>query len=804
MRQSLPADATVAGRLPPRARLRVTLILKPRHPAALAAYARAVSTPGSPSFRRYLRPAEFGRRFGASPGQIAVVRRTLVGLGLHPGPASAGHLSIPLRATAAGLERGLSISLLMVSRPGRRTAVSADVAPSLKTRAARLVQSILGLDAGSSPRPLLVRPAPGFRRTLGSAPSPPTVTSGPQPCAQASSQAGGAGAYTADQIASAYGFSGLYAGGDDGSGVTVAVYELESDNPADIAAYESCYGIHASVSYVPVDGGAGSGSGSGEAALDIENLIGLAPGANVLVYQGPNSTSGAPGSGPYDTFSAIVNQDRAQVVSVSWGQCEAGLGAASAIAENTLFEQAAVQGQTIVAAAGDGGSEDCNAGGTAPQTQLAVDDPSSQPWVIGVGGTTLTSLGPRPTESVWNSGGTISAGLPQPGAGGGGISTFWAMPPSQLDAAPALNVLGAGSTGALCGQPSGYCRQVPDVAANADPTTGYEIYWNGSHSQLGQPSGWQTVAGTSAAAPVWAALMTLGDASRACHGSRLGFAGAALYHAAGHSYANDFNDVRTGNDDFTATNEGKFAAGPGYDEASGLGTPNAAALAPALCAGTLRVMSPGRQRSTAHAHVSLRLTSGDSPGTAVHLNAAGLPPGLSLNPVTGVIAGRPQRTGRFDVTVAAQDPFGANTSIAFSWSVGAAPRVSHRWVSGLASQRPHLGFTLTAGRDAPAFAQLRLRLPSDLRLVSTRQVGLGSGRTPRTHFRARLVHGTLQITLRRPLKELRLVLTYPDLRVDVRRRAQPGHRGDASKLDLRIVDTGAGTTEIGARLAPGR
>ena len=515
IRQPAPAEATVAGRLPAQARLRVTVTLKPRHPAALAAYARAVSTPGNASFRRYLRPAQFGRRFGASPAQIALVRRALDAHGLHPGPASAGHLSIPLSATAAALDRGLSISLLKLSLPGRRTAVAANLAPSMEAGPARLVQAIVGLDS-QAPRPLMIRPSPGFRRAVRAPPSSPAVTSGPQPCAQARGQAGNASAYTADRIASAYGFSGLYAAGDDGSGVTVAVYELEPDNPADIAAYQACYRTSASVNYVPVDGGVGSGAGSGEAALDIENLIGLAPDATVLVYQGPNSNSGAPGSGPYDTFSAIVNQDRARVISVSWGECEAALGAGSAAAENTLFEQAAVQGQSIVAAAGDGGSEDCDTGGALPQTQLAVDDPSSQPYVIGVGGTTLNSLGPPPVESVWNSGGTVSAGLFRPGAGGGGTSSFWPMPASQLQAAPSLNLLGGATTGPHCGQPGGYCREVPDVSAEADPSTGYLIYWNGSHSQLGQPSGWQTVGGTSAAATVWSALMALANASSGC------------------------------------------------------------------------------------------------------------------------------------------------------------------------------------------------------------------------------------------------------------------------------------------------
>ena len=148
-----------------------------------------------------------------------------------------------------------------------------------------------------------------------------------------------------------------------------------------------------------------------------------------------------------------------------------------------------------------------------PQTQLAVDDPSSQPFVTGVGGTTLSALGPRPSESVWNGGnGTLAAGV-QAGAGGGGISDLWRMPPAQLYASPALRLLGAGLTGSQCGHPGGYCREVPDVSADADPATGYVIYWNGSGSQPLQESGWQTIGGTSAAAPVWSALIALADAS---------------------------------------------------------------------------------------------------------------------------------------------------------------------------------------------------------------------------------------------------------------------------------------------------
>src|SRR6185312_15659686 len=119
-------------------------------------------------------------------------------------------------------------------------------------------------------------------------------------------------------------------------------------SPSDVAAYQACYGTHTSVGYVPVDGGAGSGPGEGEAAMDIETVIGLAPAASILVYQGPNSAAGS-----YDTYAAIIGQDRASVVSVSWGSCEADVGPSTMAAENVLFQEAAVQGQTVLASSGD-------------------------------------------------------------------------------------------------------------------------------------------------------------------------------------------------------------------------------------------------------------------------------------------------------------------------------------------------------------------------------------------------------------------------------------------------------------------
>ncbi len=806
---SVPAGAVFSGGVSSATRMHVTVTLTPRNPVGLAAYARAVSTPGSAAYHQYLTPSDFARRFGATPAQVARVQRSLRARGLSPGAVSRGGLSISITATAARLERAFKVSLRRLSLPDHRLAITADAAPAIPRAVSGSVQSVVGLDTTSAPRPLLLRAGAnpstaaetgGARRT--SRARAHVATGGPQPCAAASSDAPGQDAYTADEFASAYGFSGLYGEGDNGKGVTVAVYELEPDDPGDIAAYQSCYGTHATISYVPVDQGAGSGPGSGEAALDIENLIGLAPDVNVIVYQGPNSNSGAPGAGPYDTFSSIINQDRARVVTVSWGQCESQLGQTDAEAENSLFEQATVEGQSIVAASGDSGAQDCDGSGTLPETQAAVDDPSSQPFVTGVGGTTIQALGPRPTESVWNSGGTILSGMLQPGASGGGVSSLWSMPTPQLTSAAALDVRTAQAAGSACGHPGGLCREVPDVSADGDPATGYLIYWNGSGSVSGQPTGWQGIGGTSGAAPLWAALLALADGSRACAGSAIGYANPALYEAAGAAYATDFNDVTSGNNDFTGTNGGRYAAAAGYDPATGLGTPNAASLAASLCANRITMTNPGAKRSTVHQSVSLTLHAKASSGEALTYAASGLPAGLKLNASTGKITGRLTRAGVYTVRAGAHDSQSQTAGATFVWTVGGPPAISRLSLRSTAAG-PQLAFTVTAGRHAPALRTLQITVPHALIVRSGRGVSVTSTARKPTHLRfsGHVSRGSvLTVRLRKTAGSVRITLAAPSLAERGGRVANAllGHR---QLVKVSVVDASSRRTRLNEKVS---
>lgn len=659
----LPAGTTVAGAVSPGRELHVTVTLAPRSASVLAQDAQAVSDPASSRFHRYLTEAQFVRRFAPTQASVDAVLSSLRRHGLSPGTVSPNRLAIPIAGSAGAIERAFGVALEEVRLPGGRLATVSASRPAVDASVGRLVQSVIGLSSLNAPSPLSVGPRNGGTRSVRAAGAERgnLATGGPRACGAARSQAKLQGVHTSDQIASAYQFSTLFRRGDEGRGVRVAVYELEPDAASDIAAYQKCYGTHTAIGYVKVDGGVGSGAGYGESALDIEQLIGLAPRARLLVYQGPNSQSAAPGSGPYDVYNAIVSQDRASVISTSWGECEPTAAQSAAVAENTLFEEAALQGQTVVAASGDVGSEGCFAPPFPTNSGLAVQDPSSQPFVTGVGGTTLSALGPPPSETTWNNRNTPAV-IPQlqEGASGGGISSFWSMPAYQRRAPASLKVVGADSSGSPCGS-RGDCREVPDVSADGDPNTGYLIYYSGS---------WQSFGGTSAAAPVWAGLVALADANRACARVRLGFVNPTLYRLAGANQHAYFNDVRSGNNDYTGTNGRRYPAGLGYDMATGLGTPKGGALARALCRQGLRLGTPRTQHSILRRWATLRLRASDARHAGLRLAVTGLPPGLRLRPRRR-ISGRPIQSGTFTVTVRATDSDGALRAVRFLWKVRA-------------------------------------------------------------------------------------------------------------------------------------
>lgn len=621
---ALPAGARDLGRVRPDVALHLTVALRPRRERALAAYAAAVSKPGSADYHHYLSVGAFADRFAPTAAQIRTVRSSLRARGLLLGATSPNGLSIPVRGSAAVAGAAFATTIDRYALRDGMTEDAASSAPALGGAAGGLVQGVVGFDTVAPGASVHFRDA-----RAGSAPVPAVRSTGrvatlpgPKACASANATALASGGETADGIAAHYGIENFWAGGDEGSGVTIALYELEPFSASDIAEYQACMGTDTSVTTVPVDGGAGTGYGSGEAAMDVEDLIGLAPQAQIRVYEGPQT-----GLGAFDTYSAIVSSDASQVVSTSWGLCEAEEGRTAALAESVLFQEAAVQGQSVLAAAGDSGSDDCGQG------TAGVDDPGSQPWVTSVGGTHFAASG----DTVWDN---------SNGAGGGGVSSLWSRPAWQSSAVAQSSVTcGTGGTG---------CREVPDISADADPTTGYVAFYHG---------GWRVAGGTSVAAPTVAALAALADASPACVGAHLGFLDPALY-----ADAADLHDVTSGTNSFGGV--AGFGAGPGYDMASGLGTPTAA-LGPALCGDALSFSAPASQSLTAGRAAALSLSAQSAKGAPLTWSAAGLPLGLSLDSSTGQITGAPTSAGTSTVTVTVTDADGATASGSFAVTVAA-------------------------------------------------------------------------------------------------------------------------------------
>jgi hypothetical protein len=318
------------------------------------------------------------------------------------------------------------------------------------------------------------------------------------------------------------------------------------------------------------------------------------------------------------------------------------------------------------------------------------------------------------------------------------------------------------------------------------------------------PSGWQVVGGTSAAAPAWAALIALANASATCHGVPVGFANPALYNAASTGYTGDFNDVTTGNNDMTGGNGGQFAAGPGYDMATGLGSPNGASLAPALCTDSITLINPGRQHTTQGSTASLQIKGFDTHGAPVRYRADGLPRGLSINLSSGKITGRPRRLGTSKVTVTVSDAVGTTAATSFTWTIQGSPTLSQVSLTGVGAARPRLTFALGAGRGAPKLRTVVVALPGGLRITRSRSTLTVTGRGGRhISYSDAVQHGALVIKLRTAATQVHVTVTYPRIQADAGLAAQVARR-HSSRLTLTVSVTDALklTTRLRTRVTP--
>lgn len=346
-------------------------------------------------------------------------------------------------------------------------------------------------------------------------------------------------AFTPVQLAALYDFPD-----GDGAGQCIGLIELGGGYEAsDLSAYFGSLGVPSpQVVSVSVDGTDNSPSGNpsgpdGEVTLDIEIAGAIAPKAKIAVYFAPNSDAGF-----VDAVSSALHDsaNKPSVLSISWGGPESAWTDQAVSSFNDTLRSAVALGVTICAAAGDSGSNDGASDGSDQ-----VDFPAASPYVLACGGTHLTASGGGraiATEVVWNDG---ASG----GATGGGVSTRFALPAWQ----EGLKVTRVDGSAAALAK-----RGVPDVAADASPASGYEVLIDGQSAPVG---------GTSAVAPLFAGLVARVNAQS---GKAAGFLNAKLYRSAG-----AFNDITSGNN-------GSYAAAPGWDACTGLGSPNGRRVAAAL------------------------------------------------------------------------------------------------------------------------------------------------------------------------------------------------------------------------------
>ena len=291
------------------ATITVDVSLRPRDPSGLAAFARDVSTPGNPRYHHYVPAGQLAGTFGPTPATLASTRAWLASAGLTVGRTSADGLEVPVTGSTGQVESAFGVHLEQARLQDGRQVRLSTTDPSVPASLAPQLQGVLGLSTDAVESPHVAGVAPVVRSAAHVAPRAVADALGPQPCAAISN---GANGWTATQLAATYGLHSLYAAGRTGAGQTVGLFELENYVRSDVDAYQSCYGTNVPVTNVNIDGGTSDAPTPNEATLDIEVVAGLAPGAAVKVFTGPNTNTGV-----VDTYAAMVADPSVRVISSS-------------------------------------------------------------------------------------------------------------------------------------------------------------------------------------------------------------------------------------------------------------------------------------------------------------------------------------------------------------------------------------------------------------------------------------------------------------------------------------------------------
>jgi subtilase family serine protease len=479
------------------ARQRVVVVLALRDPAGLQALLRDQQNPASPSYRQWLSPAEFAARFAPDSSVVDAAKAWATAAGLTVTDVSSNRTLVTLEGTRAQLGSAFGVQLHQMSLAGK-TFVTPDRTATLPAALRGAAASVLGLttyNPNTTPHHV-AKPADAY-------------------------QPYGAATYGPHDFETMYDAPAA----TTGAGQTIAVITQGdlSGVAKDLTTFETRNNLpNVPLTVINTTATSTDTSGADEYDLDTQYSTGFAPDVSSLLAYNSDTL------GDVHPLNAFVTDKRALTASASYGGCEvlnALLG--DVAADDQVFEQAQAQGQTFWVSSGDEGSA-CsvlvNAGG--PVGVPDVEYPASSPYVVAVGGTSLTGQTTQPTREITWIG------------GGGGYSNIESAPAWQAD-----NLAFVGAVG----------RGVPDVSLDADPSSGYTVVVGGTDTTIG---------GTSASAPAWNGIWARVQQAK----PGLGFAAPVLYRS-----ASALTDITLG------TN-GLYAALPGYDLSTGLGSADIAKL----------------------------------------------------------------------------------------------------------------------------------------------------------------------------------------------------------------------------------
>ena len=583
----------------------MVLVLRPdaNQDAALESLIAQQGDPKSAQYRKFLTPDEFGKRFGVSDNDIAKITAWLSAQGFRVEEVPAGRRSVVFSGSSDQVTAAFNTPIRRYT-VGTEHHIANATDPQIPVAMAPVVNGVLKL------HDFRHQPSSIGQKNLG-------------PLSRAQFNSGSNHYLSPADFATVYNVNSLYASGVNGSGQTIAIVGRSNINLDDVQAFRSKFGLASNPPKVTiVNTDPGQNGDAVEALLDTEWTGAVAPKAtvNLVVASSTNTADGIDLSAQY-----TVNHNAGSVISVSYGACEAAMGVAELSFYHALWQQAAAQGISVFVSSGDSGAAGCDAGTSSTGKARGVNGLCSSPYSTCVGGTQFRDTsnpgqywlaGSNPylgsansyiPEAVWNESGT-SGGSGLWATGGGASITF---PKPSWQKAP--------------GVPADGVRDVPDVSLTAAAHDGYLIVQGGNLL---------SIAGTSASSPSFAGLMALVNQKTAARQGNANptFYGLATKQSTGGAAV--FHDVTAGNNSVPGVTG--FAAGTGYDLATGLGSVDAAQLAnhwndatpqtPTLtlsAAQSAITLTPGQT-------TQIKITSGIGGGfnSAVAVSAAGAPGGL--------------------------------------------------------------------------------------------------------------------------------------------------------------------------------